>query len=126
MKRRITVIIMLLLVCSFFCVSCAKENRQITVYGTVFHNSSPVQGADVSVEIYDPYQGGSAYYSVGQTVSGSDGSYEVTFTIDDEDNQTGSVNGHYYYNSTYGWSWVDDVRFTIQYSDRIKIDLNLK
>ena len=63
----------LLITACLFC-GCSKV-QEFTIYGTVFYyDGTPVQAAKITVS------GGGR--TIAQTVSGSDGAYEVSFNVD--------------------------------------------
>lgn len=74
------IVIFVALLTSLVLCGCTDETEEmtVTVYGTVFMDSNPLQGATVSVARVEPGEGSVV---VGKVVTGSDGTYEMSFTV---------------------------------------------
>ena len=125
--NRLSIRMALLFVASLALYGCNEEERDITVYGTIFNGAEPQQGATVSVTL--------KHYGfdevVGQSISGADGSYEVSYSFNDDGNtaDNGTVTAEYtYYQSGLAGGYrtlKNSVNYSNSASSKIKADIDL-
>lgn len=123
MFKRIVGIVSLFLLLASNAVMCGcsrEEENDISVFGTVMNGTTPKSGVTIQIDLDG--------YTVGQTVSGSDGFYEITFSGNSSSSGKVKATNSWYQNGLGGGQRHQyvEIPFSLERSSKVQIDINFE